>query len=374
MLSADRAKAVMEAAAAASDALFGLAEELDRQGDFPDAAMTVLRRHDLLAAPFRVEHGGAGLTDAAAAADLFAVLRRVGAGDLSTGRLYEGHVNAVALVERFGTPAQARDLAEVVRAGALSAVWNAEGRTGVRLERRGEGWCLVGRKILASGAGHVTRPLVTACQGNDLWMTLPILAAGERADLSGWTAQGMRSSATGLIDLDEVAIRPEDLVGEPGDYKRQPGFSGGGWRFCAVQLGAAERLVDLYREALVGRGRDEDPYQRQRIAECAAATESAALWIGKAARMVAEEARPAADIVAYVGLTRMVTERAALDVLERVHRGMGLMSFIRPNAVERIGRDLATYLRQPAPDGAMADAAGQVLASTRSTRDLWTPA
>ncbi len=374
MLSAGRANAVVEAAAEASDELFGVAEELDRLGGFPDAAMAILRRHDLLGAPFRVEHGGAGLTDAAAATDLFAVLRLVGAGDLSTGRLYEGHVNAVTLVERFGTPAQGRDLAEAAGAGALSAVWNAEGRAGVALERQGEGWSLAGRKILASGAGDVTRPLVTARQGNDLWMTLPKLEAGERADLSGWTAQGMRSSATGTIDLDGIAIRPDDLVGEPGDYKRQPGFSGGGWRFCAVQLGAMERLVDLYRQALVERGRDEDLFQRQRIAECAAAAESAALWIGKAARMVADEARPAADIVAYVGLTRLVTERAALDVLERVHRGMGLMSFIRPNAVERVGRDLATYLRQPAPDGAMADAAGLVLASARPIRDLWTPA
>ena len=371
MLSADSMKAAVRAAAAASDELVRLAGELDRHGAFPDAAMAVLRRHDLLAAPFRAEHGGAGLTDAGAAADLFTVLRLVGAGDLSTGRLYEGHVNAVALVERFGTSAQARDLAGAVRAGALSAVWNAEGPTGVTLVRRGEGWSLAGRKILASGAGHVTRPLVTARQGDDLWMTLPELEAAERADLSGWTAQGMRSSATGTIDLDGIAIRPEDLVGKPGDYKRQPGFSGGGWRFCAVQLGAMERLVDLYREALVERGRDDDPYQRQRIAECAAAAESAALWIGKAARMVADEARSPADVVAYVGLTRMVTERAALDVLERVHRGIGLTSFIRPHPVERVGRDLATYLRQPAPDGAMADAAGRVLASARPTRDLW---
>ncbi len=374
MLSADRASAAVEAAAAVSDELFGLGEELDRLGCFPDQAMAILRRHDLLVAPFRVEHGGVGLTDAGAATALFAVLRLVGAGDLSVGRLYEGHVNAVALVERFGTAAQARDLAEAVRQGGLSAVWNAEGRNGVTLERRDKGWRLAGRKILASGAGHVTRPLVTARRGDDLWMTLPRIEAGERADLSGWTAQGMRSSATGTIDLDGVEVRPEDLVGEPGDYQRQPGFSGGGWRFCAVQLGAMERLVDLYREALVGRGRDEDPYQRQRIAECAAATESAALWIGKAACMVADEARPAADVIAYVGLTRMVTERAGLDVLERVHRGIGLMSFIRPNAVERIGRDLATYLRQPAPDGAMADAAELVLASARPTRDLWSPA
>lgn len=57
----------------------------------------------------------------------------------------------------------------------------------------------------------------------------------------------------------------------------------------------------------------------------------------------------------------MVTERAALDVMERVQRGLGLSAFIRPHPAERICRDLATYLRQPVPDLAMSDAARAVL-------------
>jgi hypothetical protein len=43
--------------------------------------------------------------------------------------------------------------------------------------------------------------------------------------------------------------------------------------------------------------------------------------------------------------------------MEAAHRGVGLVSFIRPNPIERICRDLATYLRQPVPDLAMSDAA-----------------
>ena len=66
-----------------------------------------------------------------------------------------------------------------------------------------------------------------------------------------------------------------------------------------------------------------------------------------------------------------MTERAALDVTEAVHRGLGLGAFLRPHPVERVARDLATYLRQPAPDGAMADAAATVLASPAPARALW---
>ena len=138
-----------------------------------------------------------------------------------------------------------------------------------------------------------------------------------------------------------------------------------------MQLGAVERLLDLYRADLNRLGRGDDPYQRVRVATCATAAETAALWVGQAARMVAAEARPTAEILAYVGLTRGVVERAGLDTMEAVHRGLGLGSFMRPHPAERVARDLATYLRQPAPDGAMADAAAAVLAAPAPARTLW---
>ena len=87
--------------------------------------------------------------------------------------------------------------------------------------------------------------------------------------------------------------------------------------------------------------------------------------------MVAAEVRPAAEVLAYVGLTRGVVERAALDVMEAVQRGLGLGAFVRPHPAERVARDLATYLRQPAPDGAMADAAATVIAGPMPARRLW---
>ena len=57
--------------------------------------------------------------------------------------------------------------------------------------------------------------------------------------------------------------------------------------------------------------------------------------------------------------------------MEAVHRGLGLGSFMRPHPAERVARDLATYLRQPAPDGAQADAAATVLTMPAPARTLW---
>ena len=45
-----------------------------------------------------------------------------------------------------------------------------------------------------------------------------------------------------------------------------------------------------------------------------------------------------------------------------MERGLGLSAFTRPNPVERVARDLSTYLRQPFPDGVLEEAASFVAA------------
>ncbi len=320
-------------------------------------------RSGLAMAAFPEELGGAGLCESGHHAELCTVLRLLGAGDLSIARLFEGHVNAIFLVSRYGTVAQLRALAAAVAGGALSAVWGADDAGG--LEIRGDAYpaVLEGRKILASGAGFVTRPLVTAMGAGGQLMCLVKLAADHPADLSRWQAQGMRSTATGTVDLSGIIVSAEDVVGAGGDFTRQPLFSGGAFRFCAAQLGAMERLVDLFCDHLVTRGRDQDPYQLQRVARCAASARTARFWVEEAARRFSAPEEEIDLTVAFANLTRTVVERAALDVMETVQRGVGLPSFIRPHPIERITRDLATYLRQPVPDRAMSDAARAVLAS-----------
>ena len=75
--------------------------------------------------------------------------------------------------------------------------------------------------------------------------------------------------------------------------------------------------------------------------------------------------------MAHVGLARLAIERAALDVLELAQRSIGRQAFMRPNPMEHITRDLATYPRQPAPNRALAGAAAFVLDAPPEPGDLW---
>jgi alkylation response protein AidB-like acyl-CoA dehydrogenase len=365
----NRRRLLQQSARDIAEKAFARAADYDEDGAYPSTDVAALHEAGLLTAVLPLECGGAGLTGLS----LSEVLRSIGSGSLPLGRLFEGHVNALELVLRYGNHQRVELVAEEARAGKLFGVWNTDDANGLRLiHRHGRSW-LEGRKILASGAGHIQRPLVTATDedGRRL-MVLPKLDP-DRADLSRWTAQGMRASATGAVDFSGVEIAPLEIVGSEGDYERQPWFSAGAWRFAAVQLGGMERLFDLLRRHLQETNRGQDPHQAARLGRAAMAVETARLWVAQAASTAEAPlgSRAPEQLVAYVNLARLAVEAAALDLMQLVQRSVGLQAFLRPNPIERISRDLATYLRQPGPDRALTDAAAWILAQPVGVQDLW---
>lgn len=344
-------------------AIAARAAALDEDGSFPAEDVARLAGIGTLAAPF---------LGIASGTDLMEALRAIGHASLPLGRLIEGHVNAAFLIRRFGMSNQQASALRDAQSGALFGVWNTEGADGVRLVRRGEQFELHGSKVFASGAGHVERPLITARdEAGELLMVLPRLDSAPRADLSAWRAHGMRASASGSFDFTGLRVEPHDIIGQPGDYHRQPHFSAGAWRFCAVQLGGIERVVEEARSFLRHRERDGDPHQRARIGEAMIAAETARLWVERAAHLAEENDADEAAIIAYVDLARCAVERCGLQVIELVQRSVGLSAFLRSSPVERLVRDLATYLRQPAPDRALCEAAAYVLGQKQPICELW---
>src|ERR1700729_3316201 len=365
-----RRRLLQRSARDVAEKAFARADDYDEDGAYPAVDAAALHEAGLLTAVLPVKCGGAGLTGLS----LSEVLRSIGSGSLPLGRLFEGHVNALELVLRYGERRQIDMVAEEARAGKLFGVWNTDDANDLRLVRRREPYRLVGRKILASGAGHIERPLVTATdEDGRRMMVLPKLRPSDRADLSGWTAQGMRASATGAVDFTGIEIDSVEILGHAGDYERQPWFSVGAWRFAAVQLGGMERLFDLLRWHLQETNRGGDSHQAARLGESAMTIETARLWVAQAASLTeaALDSRAPEQLVAYVNLARLAVEAAALDLMQLVQRSVGLRAFLRPNPIERISRDLATYLRQPGPDRALTDAAAWVLAQPMSAQDLW---
>jgi len=362
------------AARAVSQSAAQRAQTQDRDDGFPAEDVADLARLGLLAAPVPSWAGGADLGEESGASKLATVLRLVGYGSLALGRLYEGHVNALQFIARYGDAGQQERLFADARAGHLFGVWNTElPESGLVLQNGVDGMCLRGVKTFASGVGFVTRALVTsrAAAGTGTQMLVVPLKPGTRSDLSAWRAHGMRASATGTLDFGGIAVAAGDVLGGPDDYFRQPDFSGGAWRFAAVQVGGIEAMFDAWRGHLAATGRGGDPHQLARLGEGAIAVEGARLWVNHAAETVSEGILPSERVVALVNLARLAVERAGLDVLQLAQRSVGLQGFLRPHPLERLSRDLATYLRQPGPDRALTTAAEEILRAGGMAGDLW---
>ena len=358
------------AAAQLAPHLFAQAAETDTEGGFPTQSFADLAAAGLLTAALPAAFGGAGLDAQAATLPLLRALQHVGRGNLAVGRVYEGHLNALLLIQQLGSAAQVARYAADARAGHLFGVWNTEDPAqGVHLEALPNGrYRLRGAKTFASGAGHVSRPLITGAlpdgQGWQLFV-LPAEVQPPALDRSFWQPLGMRATASFRANLTGLELDADELIGPPNAYYQQPAFSGGAIRFAAVQLGGAEAMFEETRNFLRGLGRTDDPYQRQRLGEMAILLESGHQWVRGAAenagRPGAATPAGAENTVAYANMMRTAIEAICLDILRLAERCVGARGLLRPQPFERLHRDLTHYLRQPAPDGALADVGRFVL-------------
>jgi alkylation response protein AidB-like acyl-CoA dehydrogenase len=329
-----------------------------------------------VAAPLAPVLGGADLRSSAGGATataLLQLLRVLGRGSLPVGRLYEGHANALDLIQLYGTPAQVERWSADVRAGCRFGVWAAHDRE-LPLQLMPEpdgGGVLQGVKNFCSGSGFIERAVVTAAiaEGVHQLVVVAMDQEAERVDLAWWQPLGMRASATGRVDFSGLRVPREALLGAPGDYEREPHFRGGAVRFAAVHQGGAEGLFDAVRTLL--RPQRHDPLLQQRMAELAIAVHTGALWIEAAARAWAEPQAAPLALADFADLVRSAILETCSRVLALVERSLGASAFMRPQPFERLVRDLTMYLRQPSPDRAFTSAGLAALDSLCPAADLW---
>ena len=296
-------------------------------------------------------------SDPASVTGLFDTLRALGRANLSVARLFEGHVNACALLRAHADPACRKRATATVRDGGWLGVWGADGPRPVTFD----GTRLHGSKRFASGIGHLAGAIVIARGEGDAGprMVLAPVADASRGDVSGWNVGGMRGTASGTYDFDGVSGIE---IGTAGDYLREPHFEGGVWRYCAAHLGAAEGLVDALVETLRRQGRDDDPHQAARIADAARLCETVRLFVREAALRVEAGTTDPEGAAAYALLAREQTEEGCLSILALVDRALGTQGHASGSYVERTRRDLGLFLRQANPDGKRAAAAAALAA------------
>lgn len=335
------------------------ASPIPTENIFPIDILNSLREIGALDALLSHKEGGLNLCRSLEGGlALLNLLRRIGYLNLSLGRCLEGHVNVVRLVELYGTLEQRHILAQQLRRGILAGIWVTDGVPPVTIKQENTHYRLAGIKGFASGVMQVGLALITATtpQGHSVMVLAPTIEDNRRRSGPG-KLMGMQASGTGAYDFTDIVISSHNLIGSTGDYLRKPEFSAGAWRGSAVSLGGMDRLIDLLRQELLDRGRVNNPHQLHRLGEALILQKTASMWVTEAAKAAYTPGMQSEDVVATVNLARIAVERAALELITLVQRSLGLSAFVKGKAVEQVMRDLMTYLRQPAPDEALTEAA-----------------
>jgi alkylation response protein AidB-like acyl-CoA dehydrogenase len=301
----------------------------------------------------------------------YAALRRAGARDLPFGRLYEGHVNAVQLVALYGSADARRDALRAVESGALFGVWNTQDANGVRIASMDDdGITLTGAKTFCSGAGTVAHAIVTAAVpgGGSQMLLVPMHDVPVAIDPTFWHPMGMERSDSFAVDFGGVRVAHRNAIGPVDAYQREPWFSAGAARFVAVQTGALERLTGDLATFLVTANRADDAIQRARLGACAVRTRTAVLWTDACAAAWErfDHDGDAEPLHETVDAARIAVERAALDAMEDIERAVGARGLNEPQPFGARIRDLRMYLRQPAPDAALARVGSAAAARART--------
>ena len=306
-----------------------------------------------------------GAEDAPATAK---ALMQIGAANLSVGRLFEGHVNALRLIRLYGSKAQRSHAERLIASDALFGVWGADGKRPVTLTQSGD---LGGEKLFASGLGTVTHALITANSGPEVQLILVDVRDRQRADASQWHMSGMRATASGKYDFSGLSTQKDDLIGAPGDYLREPHFVGGVWRIAALQAGASAGLLAAAAGKLRDMERLDAEAQKARLMQVLMRVWAGMALVERAASAAQSNDFSCDTLVANAIAARLYTEEIGLEAINAVEQSLGLGHFTQASETGRMARDLSVYLRQAARDAFLQRAARHALSADETIWGLF---
>lgn len=317
-----------------------LADLRGRPSQGPHAALSELVRQglDRLPAP------GSGAT-----LQRWQALAAVAAHDLSLVKLYEGHTDALAILQELGA-------SPLDSPGATYGVWAAEAPAGrVRILSGSAGrLALHGLKAWCSGAADVSHGLLTAwpddtATGPQL-VRVAMRQPGVSCDADAWHAVGMQDSQSIDVSFEGAVAEP---VGRAGDYLRRPGFWQGGAGIAACWFGGASAVAEALRGSL-----DRSSAARRTALRLASlgridlALQGTAAVLREAARWI--DAHPRDDAQAVALRVRLSAEACCQLVLAEAGRALGAAPFCHDAHFARMAADLPVFIRQSHADADLA--------------------
>ncbi|KAA0984204.1 acyl-CoA dehydrogenase [Pseudomonas sp. ANT_J12] len=262
----------------------------------------------------------------------FQRLAEVGGHDLGLCKLYEGHTDALAIIQQLGgspTPA------------STWGMWAAEPpQAKVRLSPSGHMVLLTGRKAWCSGAAVLSHALLTAWDNQDRQQLVAVALdqPGVNVTTQGWQAVGM--GATGSVEVVFEGAEAQ-AIGNPGDYLQRPGFWQGGIGIAACWYGAAQSIAERLRRHCAQR---PEPHALAHLGAVDSALHAAAQVLRVSALTI--DANPLDNAEVLARRARAVVEHSVEQVLRHVGHALGAGPFCKDRQFAQLMADLPVFLRQ----------------------------
>ena len=327
------------------------AQRWEEERWFSDDVFAALAAQGLLGLKYPERYGGQG-GDYLHEAVLCEELARVGSGGTAAG--IGAHVNiATPPIWKFGDEQQKQDyLVPAIRGERIGALGITEPGAGsdvaaitTRAERVDGGFVVNGEKTYITNgvrAHFIVTAVKTSAEGGHHGISFLIVDRGEGVTSSKLDKLGWSASDTATIAYEDVFVPEQNLLGELNEGFKliMANFQ---WERLAMALGAVgamqlawERTAAFARERhAFGRALSGHQVIRHKLADLASSVYACRCVTYDALRRFVEGEEP----IAQVTMAKLITQRAAFELMDeclQIHGGAGYM---REYWVERAARD-----------------------------------
>jgi alkylation response protein AidB-like acyl-CoA dehydrogenase len=330
-----------------------IAQEIEEEHRFPEEVFAELASMDLMGVPVPEAYGGAG-------GDYFMyalVAEEIGRVSGSVGLSYVAHTSLGLMpIVEFGTEAQkeewARPLAEGEGIGAWALTEPGSGSDASDMdtmaERDGDEYVLNGTKQFITNASEANSVLVKAVtepgagyDGISTFIVDPENDDGFEVS-TVWDKMGLNASPTCEIQLDDVHVPDDRLLGEEGDGWEQTRktLDGGRISIAALSTGLAQGAFEAAREYATDREQFDQPISefdavRDMIVSMDRKIERARLLTYKAAVMYDD----GEDVTRISSLAKLDASEICREVAEDAVQVLGGYGYTTDFAPQRFYRD-----------------------------------
>jgi alkylation response protein AidB-like acyl-CoA dehydrogenase len=322
-------------------------------------ALDAVRNCGVLGLAVPVGYGGMGQD----AGSVNRVVRDVARVDASMAIILFQHFAVSARIVDWGSEEQKSAWLPPVAAGQclLASAWSESGagadkrRIATTAQRQPDGgWLLDGAKSFTTGAGIADLYLVLAQStpsaqstqsGKETAGPPSYGAAGQsfflvEAENPGLVPHhdldlvGMRTSATGFVQLRSCRVGAEALLGPEGEAPRIIStVRESGATLGAVSVGIAEAAFDILLDHVTKRGLTSQQAIRHRIVNLATRIEAARAIVERSGR------KDGADPAMTTLHSKLFASTIGENVVAEVHRMLGSTGFARAHPINRLGHD-----------------------------------